>query len=145
MYDPILVQPMRDELTSLGIKELRTADDVDAAMAQDGTTLVVINSVCGCAAGAARPGIALSRRHPVQPDHTVTVFAGQDKEATERARTYFTNQPPSSPSIALMRDGELVHFIPRHFVEGRSPEMIAQALEFAFDEFCADRMPSKAE
>ncbi|MEN9795358.1 MAG: hypothetical protein RLZZ150_335 [Bacteroidota bacterium] len=132
----MLVQPMREELTSLGVKELRTAEDVDAAMKQPGTTMVVLNSVCGCAAGGARPGVALALKHQTLPDHITTVFAGQDLEAVERARSYFTGVPPSSPSIALMRDGELVGFMPRHHIEGRTPEMIAASLTSAFDEIC---------
>ena len=135
-YDPMLVQPMREELTSLGVKELRTAEDVDAAMKQPGTTMVVLNSVCGCAAGGARPGVALALKHHTLPDNITTVFAGQDLEAVERARSYFTGVPPSSPSIALMRDGELVGFMPRHHIEGRTPEMIAASLTSAFDEIC---------
>lgn len=136
-YDPMLVKPMKEELTSIGVKELLTAADVDAAMQQPGTTMVVVNSVCGCAAGGARPGVAMALKHDTTPDQVVTVFAGQDLEATERARSYFTGQPPSSPSIAIMRDGELVAFMPRHHIEGRTPEMIASALTNAFDELCA--------
>lgn len=136
-YDPMLVQPMREELTSLGIEELRTAAEVDAALSRPGTTMVVVNSVCGCAAGGARPGVALALKHGVLPDHIVTVFAGQDVEATERARSYFTGQPPTSPSIGLLRDGELVALMPRHHIEGRSPEMIASSLVGAFNEYCA--------
>lgn len=132
----MLVQPMREELTSLGVTELRTAEDVDAAMKQPGTTMVVLNSVCGCAAGGARPGVALALKHHTLPDNITTVFAGQDLEAVERARSYFTGVPPSSPSIALMRDGELVGFMPRHHIEGRTPEMIAASLTSAFDEIC---------
>lgn len=135
-YDPMLVQPMREELTQVGITELRTAEEVDAAMKQPGLTMVVVNSVCGCAAGAARPAIRMALEHSVVPDQTVTVFAGQDLEATERARSYFTGVPPSSPSIALMRDGELVAFMPRHHIEGRMAEQIAGALTSAFDELC---------
>ena len=135
-YDPMLVQPMREELTSLGVKELRTAEDVDTAMKQPGTTMVVLNSVCGCAAGGARPGVALALKHHTLPDNITTVFAGQDLEAVERARSYFTGVPPSSPAIALMRDGELVGFMPRHHIEGRTPEMIAASLTSAFDEIC---------
>ena len=135
-YDPMLVQPMREELTSLGVKELRTADDVDVAMKQPGTTMVVLNSVCGCAAGGARPGVALALKHHILPDNITTVFAGQDLEAVERARSYFTGVPPSSPAIALMRDGEMVGFMPRHHIEGRTPEMIAASLTSAFDEIC---------
>lgn len=136
-YDPMLVQPMREELTRIGVEELTTADAVDAAMTRKGTTMVVINSVCGCAAGGARPGVAIALKHTVKPDHVVTVFAGQDIEATDRARSYFTGIAPSSPSIALMRDGELVAFMPRHHIEGRTPEMIAASLTSAFDEICA--------
>ncbi len=133
-YDPMLVQPMREELTTLGVQELLTAADVDAAMARPGTTMVVVNSVCGCAAGGARPGVALALKHEKRPDHVVSVFAGQDLEATERARSYFTGMPPSSPAVALLRDGQLIGFMPRHHIEGRSPEMIAASLTSAFDE-----------
>jgi len=133
-YDPMLVQPMREELTKLGVEELLTATDVDAALSRPGTTMVVVNSVCGCAAGGARPGVAKALQHDKKPDHVVTVFAGQDLEATERARSYFTGMPPSSPAVALMRDGQLVGFMPRHHIEGRSPEMIAASLTSAFDE-----------
>ncbi|MCX6141297.1 MAG: BrxA/BrxB family bacilliredoxin [Candidatus Kapabacteria bacterium] len=136
-YDPMLVQPMREELTNLGISELRSAADVDAAMAKPGTTMVVVNSVCGCAAGGARPGVAIALKHSVLPENVVTVFAGQDTEAVERVRSFFTGVPPSSPSFAIMRDGELVAFMPRHHIEGRSPEMIAASLTSAFDEICA--------
>ncbi len=136
-YDPMLVQPMREELTSIGVTELRTAEEVDAALAKTGTTLVVVNSVCGCAAGGARPGVALALKHSTLPDNVVTVFAGQDLEATERARSYFTGMPPSSPCLAILRDGELVGFMPRHHIEGRSPEMIAASLTTAFDEICS--------
>jgi putative YphP/YqiW family bacilliredoxin len=137
-YDPMLVQPMREELTRLGISELRTAEEVDAAMKQPGTTMVVVNSVCGCAAGGARPGVAKALENSVKPDNLYTVFAGQDLEATERVRSYFTGMPPSSPSVAIMRDGELVAFMPRHHIEGRTPEMIAASLVSAFNEICAD-------
>lgn len=133
----MLVQPMREELTNLGISELRSAADVDAAMAKPGTTMVVVNSVCGCAAGGARPGVAIALKHSVLPENVVTVFAGQDTEAVERVRSFFTGVPPSSPSFAIMRDGELVAFMPRHHIEGRSPEMIAASLTSAFDEICA--------
>jgi putative YphP/YqiW family bacilliredoxin len=125
---------MREELTALGVEELLTAPDVDAAMKRPGTTMVVVNSVCGCAAGGARPGVALALKHAKKPDHVVSVFAGQDLEATERARSYFTGMPPSSPAVALLRDGQLVGFMPRHHIEGRSPDMIAASLTSAFDE-----------
>ena len=131
-------QPMRDELTKVGFAELRTPDDVDTALGQaSGTTLVFVNSVCGCAAGMARPGAALAlSRTGARPDRLVTVFAGQDREATERARSYFSAMPPSSPSIALLKDGALVDFVPRHQIEGRGPEDVAARLERAFEEHC---------
>jgi putative YphP/YqiW family bacilliredoxin len=137
LYDPMQVQPMRDELTSIGVKELLTPEEVDAAIAQPGTTLVFVNSVCGCAAGGARPGLRLALKNDVLPDNIVTVFAGQDREATQRARDHFHGYPPSSPQIALMRDGKVVHLIPRHHIEGRSPEMIAENLKDAFNTYCA--------
>lgn len=135
-YDPMLVQPMREELTNLGISELLTAADVDAAFAKPGTTMVVVNSVCGCAAGGARPGVALALQHGTLPDNIVTVFAGQDVEAVDRARSFFTGVPPSSPSFAILRDGKLEAFMPRHHIEGRSPDMIAASLTSAFDQIC---------
>ncbi|AYB46429.1 hypothetical protein AK95_03655 [Paenibacillus sp. LC231] len=132
-----MVQPMRDELTSLGIKELTTPEEVEEVLpAAKGTTLVVVNSVCGCAAGQARPGVAIALENQVKPDHLYTVFAGQDKEATAKAREYFAPYPPSSPSIALLKDGELVHFIERHQVENRSAEEIAADLTDAFNRYC---------
>lgn len=136
-YDPMLVQPMREELTSLGVTELRTPTDVETAFAKPGTTMVVVNSVCGCAAGGARPGVAIALKHGILPDHLVSVFAGQDIEATERARSFFTGVAPSSPSVAIMRDGNLVAFLPRHHIEGRSPEQISASITSAFDEYCA--------
>lgn len=137
LYDPFLVQPMRDEVTSLGVQELRTPEEVDAALQAPGTTLVFVNSVCGCAAGAARPALRLALSHNVLPDHVVSVFAGQDREATQQARNHFHGYPPSSPQIALMRDGKVVHMIPRHHIEGRTPQMIAENLRDAFDTYCA--------
>lgn len=132
-----MVQPMRDELTSLGIQELRTPEEVANALPDaKGTALVVVNSVCGCAAGQCRPGVAKALQHDLTPDHLFTVFAGQDKEATAKAREYFAPYPPSSPSIALMKDGELVHFIERHQIEDRSAEEIAADLTSAFDRYC---------
>lgn len=137
-YPEELVTPMREELTSIGIQELRDADEVDAFLAQkSGTTMVVINSVCGCAAGGARPGVALALGHASRPDRVGTVFAGQDLEAVARVREHLEGIPPSSPAIALFKDGELVHFVPRHWIEGRDPRTIAQDLATAFDEFCA--------
>ena len=137
-YSPLLVQPMREELTSLGVEELRTADAVDQLMTNaDGTTLLVFNSVCGCAAGGARPAIRLALEGGgATPDKVVTVFAGQDVEATAKARAYIADIPPSSPSFALFKGGELVYFVPRHRIEGRSPEAIAQDLGSAFAEHC---------
>lgn len=133
-----MVQPMRDDLTKLGIKELRTPEEVEESIpGASGTTLIVINSVCGCAAGQCRPGVAEALNNEVTPDHLYTVFAGQDKEATAKAREYFAPYPPSSPSIALMKDGELVHFIERHQIENRSAADIAADLTDAFDKFCA--------
>ncbi|MBA9088026.1 putative YphP/YqiW family bacilliredoxin [Fontibacillus solani] len=132
-----MIQPMRDELTSLGIQELRTPEEVEEKLpTAKGTALVVVNSVCGCAAEQCRPGVAKALQHDLTPDHLYTVFAGQDKEATAKAREYFAPYPPSSPSIALMKDGELVHFIERHQVEDRSAEEIAADLTSAFDRFC---------
>lgn len=132
-----MVQPMRDELTTLGIQELLTPEDVEEKLPSlKGTTLVVVNSVCGCAAGQCRPGVAKALEHDLTPDHLFTVFAGQEKEATAKAREYFAPYPPSSPSIALLKDGELVHFIEREQIEDRSANDIAEALTNAFDRFC---------
>jgi putative YphP/YqiW family bacilliredoxin len=132
-----MVQPMRDDLTRIGIQELKTPEEVEANLpTASGTSLVVINSVCGCAAGQCRPGVAQALSHDVLPDHTFTVFAGQDKEATAKAREYFLPYPPSSPSIALMKDGELVYFIERHQIENRSANDIATDLTAAFDRYC---------
>jgi putative YphP/YqiW family bacilliredoxin len=129
---------MRAEVTRLGVKELTTAAEVDAALGdQRGTMLVFVNSVCGCAAGNARPALAVALQHPVLPQQVVTVFAGQDVEAVSRARQYFAEYQPSSPSMALLRDGEVVHFVHRHQIEGRSPREIAANLTAAFDKFCA--------
>jgi len=129
---------MREELTSLGVRELRTPAQVDAAVRDTGGTLmIVVNSMCGCAAGKARPGIALALRHPNRPDVVATVFAGGDVEATERARTYFAPYPPSSPSIAILRDGQLVYMLERRQIENQTADAIARALTAAFDKFCA--------
>ena len=137
-YSPMLVRPMKEELTAAGFRELLTAADVDALMAEkSGTTLLVVNSVCGCAAGMARPGVRLALEGEVKPDRLVTVFAGQDLEATARMRSYMADIPPSSPSMALFKDGELVYFVPRHRIEGRSAEALAQDLAGAFSQFCA--------
>ncbi|MEL6716490.1 MAG: BrxA/BrxB family bacilliredoxin [Planctomycetota bacterium] len=137
MYDPQMVQPFRDELTSVGVKELLTADDVDAAMKSSGTTLVFVNSVCGCAAGSARPGLRMSLLGEVKPDSIVTVFAGMEREATDRAREYFKPYQPSSPQIALMKDGQLVHMIQRHDIEGQQADAVARNLGEAFAKHCS--------
>ena len=137
-YDPALVQPMRDEATRVGAQELRTVAEVDKALAnQTGTALVFVNSVCGCAAGNARPALALALAHPVRPNAVFTVFAGQDVDATARARSYFGEYQPSSPSMALFRDGEVVHMMHRHMIEGRDPEDIVADLTAAFEQYCA--------
>ena len=138
MYDERFVTPMRQELTRLGVEELRSASEVDATLGDaKGTTLVVVNSVCGCAARNARPAVARALQHPVTPDRATTVFAGQDTEATARARGYFTGYAPSSPSIALLRDGKLVYMLERYQIEGRSADEIARDLQGAFDKYCA--------
>ena len=137
MYPEEIVIPMKRDLTSAGFTELTSPDAVDAAIKAEGTTLVVVNSVCGCAAGAARPGAKLAVQNSgKRPDRITTVFAGFDTEAVARARQYFAPYPPSSPAMALFKDGKLVHFIERHHIEGRSAEMIAQNLIGAFEEYC---------
>jgi putative YphP/YqiW family bacilliredoxin len=137
MYDPEMVRPMREELTRLGFTELRTADEVEAALGRDkAPTLVVVNSVCGCAARNARPAAALAVEHPRRPARLVTVFAGQDADATARARGYFTGYAPSSPQIALLKDGEVVFMLERKNIEGRSARDIAADLTAAFERFC---------
>ena len=136
MYPPEIVMPMKQELTSAGITELLTPADVDNAVKAEGTALVVINSVCGCAAGNCRPGVKSAITHSKTPDRLTTVFAGFDVEAVAQARKHMAPFPPSSPSIALFKDGNLVHFIERHHIEGRSPESISDNLKMAFDEFC---------
>ena len=138
MYPELMVIPMREELVRAGIKEARTAEEVDAALAQPGTTLVVVNSICGCAAGKARPGIRLALANSQNPpDQSITVFAGQDREATERARSYFEGHPPSSPSVALLRDGKLVYLMQRAVIEQSTAQDIAGELMRACDAFCA--------
>jgi putative YphP/YqiW family bacilliredoxin len=137
MYDPEMVRPMREELTRLGFTELRTADEVEAALGRDqAPTLVVVNSVCGCAARNARPAAALAVEHPRRPARLVTVFAGQDADATARARGYFTGYAPSSPQMALLKDGEVVFMLERKNIEGRSARDIAADLTAAFERFC---------
>jgi putative YphP/YqiW family bacilliredoxin len=137
MYPPDLVAPMKEDLTSAGFQQLVTPAEVDNAINEtSGTTLLVINSVCGCAAANARPAAKMSVDHSKKPEHLVTVFAGVDKEAVEQARKYTLPYPPSSPSMALFKDGKLVHFIERHHIEGRAAEMIAENLQMAYNEFC---------
>ena len=138
MYPELMVIPMREELVRAGISETRSAEEVDAALAEPGTTLVVVNSICGCAAGKARPGIRLALSNSAnQPDRKITVFAGQDREATDRARSYFVGHPPSSPSVAIMRDGKLVYLMQRSVIEQSTAQDIAAELVHAFDMYCA--------
>ena len=137
MYPELMVLPMREELTRLGVEELRSAAEVEQALAKPGTTMVVVNSICGCAAGRMRPAVRLALQHAVRPDQAVTVFAGQDRDATERAREYFEGYPPSSPSVGLLRDGKLVYMMQRSDIETREAEDIAADLTAAFDKFCA--------
>jgi putative YphP/YqiW family bacilliredoxin len=128
---------MREELTRLGIEELRSAAEVEQALAKPGTTMVVVNSICGCAAGRMRPAVRMALQHAVRPDQSVTVFAGQDRDATERAREYFEGYAPSSPSIGLLRDGKLVYMMQRSDIETREAEDISADLTAAFEKFCA--------
>jgi len=138
-YPEFFVAPMRDELVQLGIEELRSASDVDAAVAgTSGTLMVVVNSVCGCAAGKARPGLALALRHGARPDRMTSVFAGFDVDATDRARSYFRGVMPSSPAVALLKDGQLMYMLERHHIEVRSADQIAAELRSAFDKFCSN-------
>ena len=134
----MLVQPMKDELTAVGFEQLETPEEVDAAMNRKGTTLVVVNSVCGCAAGSARPSVKAAIRHSVKPDHLVTVFAGQDIEAVQRVREFLKDQPPSSPAIAMLKDGELIAMIHRHQIESYPASAITDALTGAFEKFCVN-------
>ncbi|MEB3347302.1 BrxA/BrxB family bacilliredoxin [Aquimarina gracilis] len=136
MYPADLVKPMREDLTNIGFEELHTVEAVDVAMSKEGTTLVVVNSVCGCAAANARPGAKASLNNSKKPDNLVTVFAGVDREATDKARGYMIPFPPSSPSMALFKNGELVHMLERHHIEGRPAEMIAENLMDAYNEHC---------
>lgn len=136
MYPAELVKPMREDLTKVGFEELHTAEAVESALAKEGTTLVVVNSVCGCAAANARPGARMSIQNAKRPTHLVTVFAGVDKEAVEKAREHMIPFPPSSPCMALFKDGELVHMLERHHIEGRPAELIAENLIDAFNEYC---------
>ncbi len=141
MYPEIMVADMREELTSLGVQELKTAAEVDHELsAQQGTAMVIVNSICGCAAGRMRPAVRTAMQHSARPDRAFTVFAGQDVDATERARTYFVGYPPSSPSIALFREGKLVHMLQRSDIEHRDSADIAAELRRIFDEHCAVTM-----
>ena len=138
MYDERFITPMRQELTRLGVEELRTPEAVDAKLKDaEGTTLLIVNSMCGCAARNARPAVATALQHAVKPNHLTTVFAGQDVEATARARSYITGYPPSSPSIGLLKDGKLVYMLERYQIEGRSAEAISKDLVEAFEQHCA--------
>tara|TARA_B100000809_G_scaffold259689_1_gene305182 strand:+ start:764 stop:1195 length:432 start_codon:yes stop_codon:yes gene_type:complete len=137
VYPEFFIAPMREELTRLGVKELRTPDDVDSTVKTTGeTVMVIVNSVCGCAAGKARPGVALALQHGTKPDTVASVFAGADVEATERARSYFVGYPPSSPAIALMRDGKMLYMMERHQIENQEADSIARELTVAFDKHC---------
>ena len=138
MYPELMVIPMREELVRAGINETRTAEGVDAALALPGTTLLVVNSICGCAAGKMRPGVRLALGNSTNlPDQKITVFAGQDREATERARSYFEGNPPTSPAVAILRDRKLVYLMQRFVIEQSTAQQIAGELVRAFDEFCA--------
>src|SRR5215469_14591004 len=138
MYPEIMVIPMREELTRAGITEARSAEDVESTLAQPGTTLLIVNSICGCAAGKMRPGVRLALANSANlPDHKITVFAGQDREATERARSYFEGNPPTSPAVAILRDGKLVYLMQRFIIEQSTAQDIAAELIRAFDQFCA--------
>jgi len=138
-----MITPMRQDLTRVGVKELRTPEEVDKAVQesseQNKTLMIVVNSVCGCAAGKARPGVAMALQHSVKPDLITTVFAGQDLDATEKARSYFAEYPPSSPSVVLLKEGKPVFMLPRHQIEGREASDIAEILTRAFDQYCARR------
>lgn len=136
MYPPELVAPMKSDLTNVGFEELLNPEAVDAAIGSEGSVLVVLNSVCGCAAGSMRPAVKLAVQHSKVPSKLTTAFAGVDRDAVDRARKFMLPYPPSSPSIALFKDGRLVHMIERHHIEGRTAEMIAENLTMAFDEHC---------
>lgn len=144
MYPELMLIPMREELTKAGVQELRTAADVDRAATQPGTTMIVVNSVCGCAAGRMRPAVRAALQHATKPDHIYTVFAGQDRDATDRARDYFTGYPPSSPSIGILRDGKLVYMVQRSQIETREAPAIAADLTSAFDQLCATSAGAKS-
>ena len=137
MYPEMMIIPMREELTRAGIQEARSSADVDAALAQPGTTMIVVNSICGCAAGKMRPGVRLALQNATKPDQSVTVFAGQDREATERARSFLQGHPPTSPAIAIFRDGQLVYLMQRSAIESSTAPAIAAELTRAFETYCA--------
>lgn len=146
MYPEEMVQPMREDLTRIGFREMRTAEEVDGLLGNaKGTTLLVVNSICGCAAGKARPAVALALEHSIRPNTLATVFAGQDTDATVRARSYITGYGPSSPSIALLQDGKTVYMLERHQIEGRPAEAIAEELVSAFDRICAPLTSTAAQ
>jgi putative YphP/YqiW family bacilliredoxin len=137
MYPEIMVIPMREELTRAGIQETRTAEEVEQALAKPGTTMVIVNSICGCAAGKMRPGVRMSLQHATLPDRKITVFAGQDREATDKVRSHLAGHPPSSPAVAIFRDGKLAFLMQRSVIENSSAPQIAQILTQAYDEICA--------
>ncbi len=137
MYPELMVMPMREEVSRLGIKETRTAEEVEQAVRQPGTTMVVVNSICGCAAGKMRPAVRAALQNSIRPDQSITVFAGQDREATDKARAFFTGYPASSPSIGILRDGELVYMMQRSDIETSDPRSIADKLTQAFNQFCS--------
>lgn len=142
MYPEIMLIPMREELTRLGVEELRTDEEVDQALKnRPGTTVVIVNSICGCAAGRMRPAVRMALQNSARPDKAFSVFAGQDKEATDRAREYFTGYPPSSPSVAILRNGQLVYMLQRRDIESREAPAIASDLKAAFDRFCGKPVP----
>ncbi|HSR52148.1 MAG TPA: BrxA/BrxB family bacilliredoxin [Acidobacteriota bacterium] len=145
MYDENMIRPMREELTGAGFSEAKTAEEVDQVMSEKGTSLFFINSVCGCAAGVARPGVLGSLKSDTLPDRLVTSFAGNDVEAVNRAREHFTGYPPSSPSAAVIRDGQVVHMVERHHIEGQSAENVAKILQSAYKKFCGDSVDESAE
>ncbi len=144
-YPEFMIYPMREELTRLGVEEWKTPEQVQEGIEQtQGTVMLVVNSVCGCAAGKARPGIAMALQHEVKPDRVATVFAGADIEATEKARAYFKGYQPSSPSVAILRDGQLVYMLERSQIENRGPQQIAEELTRAFDQYCTDNSSTTA-
>ncbi len=145
MYPEIMVVPMREELTRLGIEELHTVEEVDQALTnRPGTTMVVVNSICGCAAGRMRPAVRMALQNSIRPDHAYSVFAGQEKEATDRARSFFTGYPPSSPSIAILRDGQLIYMMQRRDIESREAPAIAADLKAAFERLCGKPVPAQS-